>query len=236
MPELRRVYWDACVFLSYINGSPPERLPHLDALLAKSGKEFQVVTSVLSVIEVAFGKAEQDGNALDPEIDKKITGLWTGSAVHLIEFFPLVAHEARELIRRALPKGVVPLKPMDAAHLAAARRLGVSEFHTYDDKLLKYPEDLGFPIREPVDMAPQLPFGPARSAESQEPVAASKAEAEPPPRDVPKEDPSAAPTDAEPADARATGAGEPVAPAPTTQPAAAASLPPEAPPPAPASN
>ena len=47
---------------------------------------------------------------------------------------------------------------MDAIHLATARRLGVQEFHTYDEKLLKYQGDLGFPIREPIAAAPELPF------------------------------------------------------------------------------
>ncbi len=97
MPDLSRTYWDACVFLSYVNGMP-ERLSHLDALLAKSSKDFQIVTSVMSIVEVAFGKVEQDGKALDPEIDRKIAALWTGPAVQLVEFFPLIAHEARELL------------------------------------------------------------------------------------------------------------------------------------------
>lgn len=64
------VYWDADVFLSYVNGTP-DRLPHLDAFLEKSGKDIQLITSTISIVEVAFAKAEQDGKALDEAIEKK---------------------------------------------------------------------------------------------------------------------------------------------------------------------
>ncbi len=157
MPDLPRVYWDACVFLSYVNGIP-ERLSHLDPMLAKSGKAHQLVTSTMSVVEVAFAKVEQDNKALDADTDRKISGLWAGPAVILVEFFPLIAMEARQMIREALPKGWA-LKPMDAIHLATAKRLGALEFHTYDDKLLKYAATVGLKICEPIDPSPELALG-----------------------------------------------------------------------------
>ncbi len=57
MPE--RVYWDACVFLSYINGEQ-ERLPVIDALLeeSRSGK-IEIITSTVSLAEVAFAEEER---------------------------------------------------------------------------------------------------------------------------------------------------------------------------------
>ena len=154
MPELPIVYWDANVFLSYINGDA-DRLPDIDALLANSGAEFQIVTSALSIVEVAFGKLEQDGRALDEETERKINALWEPpSPIRLAEFYPLLAHEARALIRQAIPRGW-SLKPADAMHLATARRVAATAFHTYDD-LARYRDLIGIPIEVPRPAQPEL--------------------------------------------------------------------------------
>lgn len=155
--EQPRYYWDACVLLSYINGNP-DRLSHIDSFMDKSGKDFLLVTSALSIIEVAFGKAEQDGQALDSETENKINGLWVpGSPIKVVEFYPLLAHEAKELMRKVLARGW-QLKPLDAAHLVTARRISATEFHTYDDKLFKYNEEIGMKIGPPISATPRLPF------------------------------------------------------------------------------
>lgn len=53
-------YWDADVFLSYINGIE-SRLPILDDLLAKSSQgECRIVTSMWSITEVAYAAIEKD--------------------------------------------------------------------------------------------------------------------------------------------------------------------------------
>jgi predicted nucleic acid-binding protein len=127
MPELALTYWDACVFLSYINGERDGR-PDIDALLNRSGVEFQIVTSALSIVEVASARVEQDAKALDEEIGKKINALWESSKIHVVEFYPLLAHEARALMRQAVERSV-KLKPMDAMHLATARRINATRFH-----------------------------------------------------------------------------------------------------------
>ena len=67
---IQLIYWDSCALLSYINGIQ-DRLPHLEALLQNSGRTnaksnpFQLVTSTTTIVEVAFGKVEQDGTLLD---------------------------------------------------------------------------------------------------------------------------------------------------------------------------
>lgn len=59
MAELRRVYWDACVFLSYINGVA-NRLPTIEELLRLArADEFELLTSSLSHAEVAFAEIEK---------------------------------------------------------------------------------------------------------------------------------------------------------------------------------
>jgi hypothetical protein len=52
---------------------------------------------------------------------------------------------------------------MDAMHLATAKHMGVAEMHTYDDRLLRWDGDAGFPIQEP--LVAQMPL----SAEGVEP-------------------------------------------------------------------
>ena len=76
MPDTA-IYWDANVFLSYVNGMP-EHLPTLDALLesSASGGGIRIYTSTLSVAEVAFAASEQKQGTLDSTMEQKIDGLW----------------------------------------------------------------------------------------------------------------------------------------------------------------
>jgi len=148
-------YWDSCVFLSYINGIA-DRLRDIDALLERSGKDCQIITSTVTIVEVAFGKVEQDRGELDEETGVKIAGLWASdSPVKVVEFFPALGEAARDLIRKALPSGI-SLKPMDAIHLATALHMRAVAFHTYDDRLPKFAEVLGIPIGPPLASAPKL--------------------------------------------------------------------------------
>ena len=137
MPEQR--YWDACVFLSYIN-EYAGRMPILDALFdeAKEGR-FEIVTSTLSIVEVAYGLIEQKSGSLAPEIEERISQLWKpGSPVKLAEFYRHIAEDARDLIRTSVSRSWTGLKPADAIHLATARRLGVAEANTYDPIWSRY--------------------------------------------------------------------------------------------------
>jgi len=153
--DLARLYWDANVFLSYINGIPT-RLPDLDALLERSGKDFQIITSVVSIVEVAFGKAEQDGGSLDPDVERKIDALWTpDSPIRLVELYPQIAHGAKAIMRETLARGW-KLKPLDAIHLAAAKQEQATAFHTYDTELEKYSSIIGCSVSQPLAKAPKL--------------------------------------------------------------------------------
>jgi len=149
--DLPLVYWDACVPLAYINGEA-NRLPHIQGLLQDSGKNIQIVTSILSITEVAFAKVEQDGKSPDADTEAKINKLWEiGSPIETVEFYELIAEDAKKLMRAGLPHGF-SLKPADAIHLATADRLQVTEFHTYDDvKLSNFSQftKTKFPIIQP---------------------------------------------------------------------------------------
>ncbi len=158
MPDApRRVYWDACVFLSYVNDDP-DHSPVIEAIFDEAvDGEIELLSSMLSVVEVSFGAIEQRGHHLSPDIQARIDGLWLPpSPVKLVEFHRLVADGARALIRDTIARGG-SIKPADAIHLSTAQRLQVSEFHTYDQRLLRFGQHAGFPIREPLARRPRLP-------------------------------------------------------------------------------
>lgn len=159
MPNQRqRIYWDADVWLSYVN-EIPERLPTLDGLLADSASSngtIELYTSALSQVEVAFGRMEQDKQALDPKIEEKIDKLWADrNAVKLVEYHDSIGIKARQFIRMATVKGW-SLKPMDAIHLATAKWIKAVEFHTYDTRLIRYSNEFGLPIVNPYIQQPSL--------------------------------------------------------------------------------
>jgi hypothetical protein len=82
-----RIYWDSCVFLSYINGHP-DRVPTITQMLddARSAVH-EIVTSAVSQVEVAFGQHEQDSKQLDAQTEAKINALWQGPAV-MVDLHP----------------------------------------------------------------------------------------------------------------------------------------------------
>jgi predicted nucleic acid-binding protein len=144
-----RYYWDACVFLSYINGVP-DRVAIIDDLLSRSRLgEFEIVTSTLSIVEVAFAATEKATRALDPAIEKRIENMWADRrAIKLADVHQLLEREARRLIRISIPNNW-GLKPADAIHLATANNLKVTEIYTYDPGWKKYEAELKVPICEP---------------------------------------------------------------------------------------
>ena len=158
MPDAPRlIYWDSCVFLDYIAGSA-KWLPILDSLLDRASRtgDMVIVTSTISIVEVAFAEAERDRKTLDDSVVAAIDALWTDrSAVQLVEFDQLIAREARRLLRRSMEMSR-GLKPMDAIHLATASRMHVADCHTTDDRLQAWNNDLGFPVRDPWTETPKL--------------------------------------------------------------------------------
>ena len=143
-------YWDANIFLSYINGVP-DRLPIIDDYFSRARKgECQIFTSTWSITEVAFEASEKGKRLLNPNVEKKIDALWNDRAViKLVEVFPNLQREARRLMREVIPNGW-SLKPVDALHLMTAKSdlVKATEFHTYDD-LRRYSQIIGIQIGPP---------------------------------------------------------------------------------------
>ncbi len=156
--EPRRIYWDANVPLSYLNGIS-ERVPIIDELLrqARAG-EIELLTSAISRVEIAFIQTEERTGALDEQAEAMIDAFWyPGGPIKTVELYDLIEHKARALIRQGVSQEVNKLKPMDAIHFATAQQMTVAEFHTYCKKLHKWDGALGFSVTEP--QTPQTVLG-----------------------------------------------------------------------------
>ncbi len=151
MPELRFIYWDANIFLYYINNDP-DNIPTIEAILeeVEKDKQSRIVTSVISKVEVAWAATEKLKRNLDSQEEDRIDSLWNDpSVIEMIDFSDEVALRAREFMREGMVKGW-RLRPMDAIHLASAEWIQAVEVQTYDlDRLQKYSELIGMPIQEP---------------------------------------------------------------------------------------
>lgn len=153
MPDpTRSLYWDANVFLAYINSDSKERTSIIETLLEDAeNKRVEIITSIVSVVEVSFGATEQRGKPLDAEVERNIARLFApeSSPVTVVELHRHIAEKAKRLVRSAREQGF-SLKPMDAIHPSTAQQQGSTEFHTYDlDQLAKFAKDTSLVICEP---------------------------------------------------------------------------------------
>jgi predicted nucleic acid-binding protein len=149
------VYWDSCVFLAYIK-QEKGRADVIERLWEEivNEKNGIIVTSTISIVEIAFGVDDAKGSILlTPEISQQIDDIWRDSSILLVETPAKVMYDARKLMRDAW-QNQWSLKPYDAVHLATAMfvessgRL-ISEFNTYDKPLEKYAPMTGILIKEP---------------------------------------------------------------------------------------
>jgi predicted nucleic acid-binding protein len=149
----KAVYWDSSVFISWINNLP-DRTPRIREQWHQVTQLNQgvIVTSTLSIVEVANAAHEKLRHKLDPTVEAHLDNLWADPAILLVEASSPVMRMARKLMRDAIPHGWV-LKPFDAVHLATAqfvqlngRLLGA--VNTYDN-LARYEPMIHIPIREP---------------------------------------------------------------------------------------
>ncbi len=125
MTEHRFIYWDANVFLSYLNNDK-ERIPTLEAILeaVESSKIDRIVTSVISKVEVAWVAQEKTNRILTIDEEKRIDEMWENAEIfEMVDFNNDIALKARTLMREGLLQGW-KLKTNDAIHLASAQWVG----------------------------------------------------------------------------------------------------------------
>lgn len=130
--SLPLVYWDACVFISWLKGEqrPGTETTDLNSVAADihSG-HLRMVTSVETLNEVLEGD-------LSPEDNKRFLQLFDRSNISMAIKDHRVGFKARELrdyykSRRADPGDPILCSP-DATHLATAIIYNAVEFHTFD--------------------------------------------------------------------------------------------------------
>jgi len=109
-----------------------------------------VITSTVSLVEVAFSVMEKVGGVLDKATEEKIDQLWSDrDAITMVEVSELVNRRARDLIRNGMSNGW-RLRPMDAIHLASAESVAAEVLFTYNQSdFKKYEAITGLKIEEP---------------------------------------------------------------------------------------
>jgi predicted nucleic acid-binding protein len=161
------LYWDTCVFLSYLQRTP-SRWPTIHTLfteIQQSNRTQKIVTSRITYAEtayIAFDKA----TGFSPDEEKSLDEFW--SDYHVITFIEStqeIMRLTRGLKRYAVEQGW-RLKLPDAIHLASAQWLAQFTttpddivFHTYNTKdFKKFEPFVGFRIDEPTVQQPPLPL------------------------------------------------------------------------------
>ncbi|MGQ0744575.1 MAG: type II toxin-antitoxin system VapC family toxin [Acidimicrobiales bacterium] len=132
--DVRRIYFDANVFLAYI-GNEPGRAGTVQTLLDEARRgQIEILTSTLSIAEVAFGAHERD-HGLTEAGEEAIEQLWMpASPISLVDVSQAVTRNARMLIRKARTDSASGLRDADAVHLATARMFGCAEVFTYENE------------------------------------------------------------------------------------------------------
>jgi predicted nucleic acid-binding protein len=141
----------------------PPRIATLDALVEEARqKEILLVTSMISVAEVAFAENERPPGALDPAKLALLDAMWDDrEIIQLVEFHRAIAEAAREIMREGVHAGRTGIRSNDAIHLATAKDQGVEAFHTNDARLLEW-NNVYFPVKPPIALRPMLPGMPGR--------------------------------------------------------------------------
>lgn len=146
------------MFLSYIEGNDSSRLSHIRPLLEDAEKNLlEIVTSALTIVEVAYAPYEKAATVLDQGIEDAIAALWAiGSPVRVVEVDAVTAVKGRQLVREGIGTRRA-IKPNDAVHLATAMRLGVDALHTYNLKdFQRWANPTGIVVSHPASAHPQM--------------------------------------------------------------------------------
>lgn len=136
MPEYRRIYLDADIYLALIKGEAGRVETARSLLRDGQEKRFTVVASTLIYAEVCGHgevRAAQDAVA----VDQKVSAFFEHGFIQWVEVDLVVAREARRLSREYRLRGA------DAIHLASAVRAGCQLLMTWNKN--------DFPIGQTVD-------------------------------------------------------------------------------------
>jgi predicted nucleic acid-binding protein len=148
MPKLKKVYWDSCVIIDWLENTHPERIALIEPVVraARDGHVL-IVTSAWSMTEVVRLK----GEPLTDIDEQLIVEFFKEPYIELRTVDRTIATIARQICRQKLESGK-GLKPPDAVHVATAVHLHIDTFHTFDvDTLQPFSCKYGTP---PVEIGP----------------------------------------------------------------------------------
>lgn len=129
MANPKKVYWDSCVWLGFINDEPgkADRCRHV-LNEARKGN-YEIWTSTLTLAEV-FKVTAEKGEAfpLPPNSDIQFEQFVLQNFLVLVQVDADIGVDARRLLRAHQKLK----KPADGIHLASALANNVDEMHTFD--------------------------------------------------------------------------------------------------------
>jgi len=139
MAKPDRVYWDACTWIAYINeecetpkSSDTEEKENRYAMCrsvlerAQNG-QVEIVTSAFALAEVCKNEKAQNENL------GKLQSFLDHEFILVVQLDKNIGIKAQQIQL----SGLSGIKPPDAVHLASAQLANVTEFHSFDDRLLK---------------------------------------------------------------------------------------------------
>lgn len=140
---MKRIYWDSCCFIDYLNGT--ERGKQVRGVVEKAQNgELQIVTSVLTLTEVLGVK-----NATEEEKNKIKKAFTPACGILLVDATKHLAESARDFI---WDYGYHK-HSKDAVHLATAlyvtKYQAIDEIHSFDTDLLKLNGRIGIRVVRP---------------------------------------------------------------------------------------
>jgi predicted nucleic acid-binding protein len=127
----KRVYWDACAWIGFINEEPEKILPLRHIWEAAQRAEYEIWTSVYSYLEVLKIKAPSGDPISVAESNRRVDDMFQQAHVKRVALDTEIARFARQVKQTHHDAGLKS-RP-DAIHVATAAYYNLDEFHTWDN-------------------------------------------------------------------------------------------------------
>ena len=151
-------YWDSDVILSYLNKETARHkvLSQILREVRATDGAIKIISSTIAKVEVSYLKNNNAPDTSQQAVDSIDRFFLDSSVIELVGVNDFVTDLARQYIVCLKSKGM-KLTPADAIHIATAKWVGVSVFHTYNTKDFKRLEQsVAFDIKTP--QLEQLPL------------------------------------------------------------------------------
>lgn len=163
------IYWDACIFLSYLKGEnrpdPLDMLGVEELVQLIDDEDVDLVTSTISLTEIL-------ASTLPPDAKGKLNSLFGRRNIHLVEVskeIALIAHELRDYYKN-VNDGLPTLTTPDAIHIATAIKMSCSKMYTFDENDRKKKSRAILPLAQPLIGKYQISILKPRASAAQMPL------------------------------------------------------------------